>query len=152
MEAATKQFKKRNAILSCLRGTVLHPSAEMVHEMLREEHPDISLATIYRNLALFKSQGLIQSVGTVNGSERFDADTRPHVHFICTACGAVIDLPDTAAPLSLGRAAEECTGCQVHSCQLTCTVCGYVYEGDELPEDYECPLCGVGPELFEEEA
>ena len=48
MEAATKQFKKRNAILSCLRGTVLHPSAEMVHEMLREEHPDISLATIYR--------------------------------------------------------------------------------------------------------
>ena len=111
MEAATKQFKKRNAILSCLRGTVLHPSAEMVHEMLREEHPD----------ALFKSQGLIQSVGTVNGSERFDADTRPHVHFICTACGAVIDLPDTAAPLSLGRAAEECTGCQVHSCQLTFT-------------------------------
>ena len=55
MEAATKQFKKRNAILSCLRGTVLHPSAEMVHEMLREEHPDISLATIYRNLALFRS-------------------------------------------------------------------------------------------------
>ena len=55
MEAATKQFKKRNAILSCLRGTVLHPSAEMVHEMLREEHPDISLATVYRNLALFKS-------------------------------------------------------------------------------------------------
>ena len=32
-----------------------------------------------------------------------------------------------------------------------CTVCGYVYEGDELPEDYECPLCGVGPEQFEEE-
>ena len=30
MEAATKQFKKRNAILSCLRGTVLHPSAEML--------------------------------------------------------------------------------------------------------------------------
>ena len=29
-----------------------------------------------------------------------------------------------------------------------CTVCGYEHEG-ELPEDYECPLCGVGPELFE---
>ena len=24
-----------------------------------------------------------------------------------------------------------------------CKVCGYVYEGDELPEDYVCPLCGV---------
>ncbi|MEE0988496.1 MAG: hypothetical protein U0L02_03945 [Kandleria vitulina] len=30
-----------------------------------------------------------------------------------------------------------------------CTVCGYVYEGDELPEDYECPICGVGPDQFE---
>lgn len=33
-----------------------------------------------------------------------------------------------------------------------CTVCGYVYDGDipfeNLPEDYVCPLCGVGKELF----
>ncbi len=29
-----------------------------------------------------------------------------------------------------------------------CKVCGYVYEGDEAPEF--CPLCGVGPEEFEE--
>jgi len=34
--------------------------------------------------------------------------------------------------------------------QFICTVCEYVYEGDELPEDYECPLCGVGPDQFEE--
>ena len=53
MEAATKQFKKRNAILTCLQGTDTHPSAEMVHEMLHAEHPDISLATVYRNLARF---------------------------------------------------------------------------------------------------
>ena len=31
-----------------------------------------------------------------------------------------------------------------------CSICGYVYEGDALPEDYECPVCGVGPDLFEE--
>ena len=29
-----------------------------------------------------------------------------------------------------------------------CTVCGYVYEGDAVPEDYKCPVCGVGPEKF----
>lgn len=29
-----------------------------------------------------------------------------------------------------------------------CTVCGYVYYGDELPEDFKCPICGVGKELF----
>ena len=31
-----------------------------------------------------------------------------------------------------------------------CKVCGYVYEGDELPDDYECPLCKHGKEEFEE--
>jgi len=30
-----------------------------------------------------------------------------------------------------------------------CTVCGYVYEEEELPEDYRCPKCGVSRELFE---
>ena len=34
--------------------------------------------------------------------------------------------------------------------KFRCTVCDYIYEGDELPEDYECPLCSVGPDLFEE--
>jgi rubredoxin len=31
-----------------------------------------------------------------------------------------------------------------------CTVCGYIHEGEELPEDFVCPLCGVGAEDFEE--
>ncbi len=30
-----------------------------------------------------------------------------------------------------------------------CTVCGYIYEGDELPDDYICPVCGVGKDKFE---
>ena len=31
-----------------------------------------------------------------------------------------------------------------------CSVCGYVYEGEELPEDFRCPKCGAGREAFEE--
>jgi len=125
MESTTKQFKKRNAILECLRGTTAHPSAEMVHEMLQKEHPDISLATVYRNLARFKSQGIIQSVGTVRGTERFDANTEPHVHFICTNCDAVLDLPQIEVPQALSCSVEQCSGCNVSSCQLTFTgLCG----------------------------
>lgn len=30
-----------------------------------------------------------------------------------------------------------------------CTICGYVYYGEELPDDFKCPNCGVGKELFE---
>lgn len=34
--------------------------------------------------------------------------------------------------------------------QFRCKVCGYIYEGAILPEDYTCPTCGVGAEMFEE--
>ena len=121
MDPATKHFRKRNAILECLKSTDQHPSAETVHEMLQAEHPDISLATVYRNLALFKKQGLIQSIGTVNGIERFDANTDPHVHFVCTGCDAVLDFPQVEVPTSLGTNAEKQTGCQIAGCQLTFT-------------------------------
>lgn len=29
-----------------------------------------------------------------------------------------------------------------------CTVCGYVYYGDEIPDDYKCPICKVGKNMF----
>ncbi len=32
---------------------------------------------------------------------------------------------------------------------FVCTVCGYVYEGDELPSDFICPLCKHGVDAFE---
>jgi len=125
MEAGMKQFKKRNAILSCLRQSAVHPSAEMVYESLHAQYPDISLATVYRNLSHFKSQGLIRSLGTVDGIERFDAHTEPHVHFICTGCGAVLDLPEVELPQSLRSQAERHSNCQVEGCQLTFTgLCG----------------------------
>ena len=125
MEAAVKQFRKRNAILACLQGTTSHPSAEMVYEMLQKEHPDISLATVYRNLARFKSQGLVSSVATVRGVERFDAMTHPHVHFICCSCDAVMDLPRMEIPESLSAEAEASSGCRVQDCRLTFTgLCG----------------------------
>ena len=127
MERCTKHFRKRDAILQCIRSTDVHPSADWVYEQVRSICPDISLATVYRNLALFKQQGLIASVGTVRGVERFDGDTHPHVHFICQNCDAVIDLPRLAVPESLSaQAAREVCG-SVDSCQLSftgvCKVC-----------------------------
>lgn len=32
-----------------------------------------------------------------------------------------------------------------------CTVCGYVYYGDEVPDDYKCPLCGLGKDYFKKQ-
>jgi len=32
-----------------------------------------------------------------------------------------------------------------------CTICGYIYYGDEVPEGYVCPICGVGRNLFKKQ-
>ena len=116
-----KHFRKRDAILTCLRQTTVHPSAEWIYTQLKPEIPDLSMGTVYRNLTLFKDQGQIVSVGTVKGVERFDGNTDPHVHFICTECGAVVDLAAISVPEELNRAAATDSGGRVDTCQLTFT-------------------------------
>ena len=125
MERTSKHFRKRDAILNCVRSTTTHPSADWVFEHVRTEVPDISLATVYRNLSLFKDRGLIASLGTVKGVERFDGNTNRHVHFICTGCGAVVDLPEISVPEELNSAVARSSGGQVDNCQLSFTgLCG----------------------------
>lgn len=98
MEAVEKRFHKRDAILAFLRQSKEHPTAEALYSALHAEYSGISLATVYRNLALFKQQGLAISLGTVNGKERFDGRTDPHIHFCCSSCGNVDDLENYSLP------------------------------------------------------
>ncbi len=83
---------KRQAILQALCSTKEHPTVEWVCEQVMERYPNISLATVYRNIAQLKEDGLVITVGVVDGHERLDSTTRPHPHFICRNCGAVIDV------------------------------------------------------------
>ena len=99
--AIIRQSKKRDAILSLLQNAADHPSADGIYRRLKRSYPDLSLATVYRNLNQLCGQGLVRRVGAVNGQERYDGRTCPHSHFICNRCGCVTDLP----PLSPG---EEC--------------------------------------------
>ena len=127
MEKNRKHFRKRDAILSYLRHTDQHPSAETVYAELKKEIPDLSLGTVYRNIALFKQQGLIQSLGNINGVERFDGTVVPHVHFVCSECGEIRDLTQLHVPqLLCDKAASEAEAV-VEQCMLTflgtCSAC-----------------------------
>ncbi len=83
---------KRNAIYNAICSTHSHPSARWVYDKLKPDVPDLSLGTVYRNIALFKEEGKIQVVCSVNGEERIDGDTSPHPHFVCNCCGNVYDV------------------------------------------------------------
>ena len=131
MEATGKNFKKRNAILEYLRNTTSHPSAETIYTDLKQEIPDLSMGTVYRNLNLFKQQGLVVSVATVKGVERYDANTSSHVHFICDGCDDVVDLHQIKIPASLSEEVENAIGCKVGTCNLSFTgTCRECIAGD----------------------
>ena len=87
-----KNSKQRNTILSYLRSTDQHPSADMVYENVRKEIPNISLGTVYRNLALLCELGEISKLNVKNGPDRFDYRIDTHYHFECVKCGKVEDL------------------------------------------------------------
>ena len=119
MATIRKHSKKRDAILNCMRGTTCHPTAEWVYQQLKPQFPDLSLGTIYRNIAAFKAEGMIDSVGVVNGLERYDANTAPHAHIICTGCGAVLDAETVALPEDLFARVQSDTGCELRGYQIT---------------------------------
>lgn len=119
MERVTRYSKKRVAILNALKSTTCHPSAEWLYQTLKPQHPDLSLGTVYRNLTLFREQGVIQSIGVINGQELFDATTSPHSHFVCNCCGRVFDLHDLPLDESVDQLIEEQYGLSVSRHELT---------------------------------
>lgn len=90
--AALKYSRQREAIKEYLASTTDHPTADSVYLHVKEEFPRISLGTVYRNLNLLADMGEVLKITTPNGGDRFDGNTEPHYHVLCTECGRIYDL------------------------------------------------------------
>ena len=86
-----KRTKQKEAILIVLRSTTSHPTADWVYAEVREEIPNISLGTVYRNLKLLKRQGEILELDFATIS-RFNGNTQNHYHFRCERCERIFDV------------------------------------------------------------
>lgn len=93
-EKKIRYSRQREEIYNYMLSTKEHPSAEMVYEALKAEHPNLSLGTVYRNLNLLAELGKVRRVATVQNVDRFDAVCEDHAHFICECCGKVEDFFD----------------------------------------------------------
>lgn len=107
--AVKRYSRQRELIYQTLRDTKEHPTADMIYQALRPENPNLSLGTVYRNLNFLAAEGRI--VRMPFSVDRYDADTSPHPHFVCTRCGCVRDL-DLPYHRELDEAAAR-TGCRV---------------------------------------
>jgi len=84
---------QRRLILTVVRATESHPTAEWVHAEVRRRLPHVSLGTVYRNLRLLARHGLLTEIQQ-GPSVRFDARVSRHHHFTCSACGRIFDLEE----------------------------------------------------------
>jgi Fur family peroxide stress response transcriptional regulator len=87
-----KATHQRAEIYRELAGTNEHPDAETIYTRVRKRIPAISLDTVYRTLRMLEKKGLISRVGSLGEKTRFDANTDPHHHFLCTKCGFMGDI------------------------------------------------------------
>lgn len=84
--------RQREALLALLRSTTSHPDAQWLYSSLRQEQPNISLGTVYRNLRQLTDEGEILELCYGNTSH-FDADLSPHYHLQCANCKRIFDIP-----------------------------------------------------------
>ncbi len=81
----------RLALLRLISVSEGHPNAAKLYETLLVQFPTISLATIYKTLALLKEEGEILEIDLHNDS-RYDGNKPyPHPHLVCTKCGKIAD-------------------------------------------------------------
>ena len=78
--------------MEAVRSLHNHPTSADVYEVVREKHPNISRATVYRNLGVLANRGEVLRVEVPNGADRYDFLNRPHYHAKCRVCGGVFDV------------------------------------------------------------
>jgi Fur family transcriptional regulator, peroxide stress response regulator len=92
--AGVKLTHQRLEICREIAAVTTHPDAVTVYNHVRERVPTISLDTVYRTLWTLFELGLIEALGTLHESIRFDGNTAPHQHFVCSKCRTTYDIFD----------------------------------------------------------
>ena len=83
---------QRRLLLDTLREDGGHLDARELFQQAIVKDPHISLATVYRNLHLFKELGLVDERRLDEAHCYYEIKRLPeHYHLVCKACGCVID-------------------------------------------------------------
>lgn len=88
---------RRNTIQRCLvleavNTLKCHATADEIYELINKEHPNISKATVYRNLNALSDEGKIRKIEIPSGADCFDHISDKHYHIKCEKCGRIFDV------------------------------------------------------------
>ena len=108
---------QRHAILEYLIYSMSHPTADDIYKALEGKFPNMSVATVYNNLRVFREVGLVKELTYGDSSARFDIVTTNHYHVICQDCGKIVDF-DYPALDEVEQFAAQVTGFKVNEHRL----------------------------------
>jgi Fur family transcriptional regulator, iron response regulator len=83
---------QRVAIAEVLLAHPIHLRADEVLERVRQTLPDMSRATVYNTLRIFREAGLVKELVVDPECIVFDSNTSPHYHLYDVDTGAVLDV------------------------------------------------------------
>ena len=83
---------QKQAIYDWVKNSESHPTAQDVFEGVRKQLPNISFATVYRNLDAMSKAGKLCEVQFIDKVKRYEAHLKPHQHFVCEKCHRIIDM------------------------------------------------------------
>lgn len=102
-----KQTRQREAILDAFLSSPGHITSERLYETVREKHPDVGAATVYRTLRLLCEAGLANAHQFGDGVTLYEVEGRHHDHLICNDCGRIIEFRSEAIESEQERVAEQ---------------------------------------------
>lgn len=83
---------QRSLVFEAVNKLQCHATADEIYEVIVAEHPNVSRATVYRNLKLLSETGYIRKIEIPGGADRFDHKCHDHCHVKCEKCGRVFDV------------------------------------------------------------
>lgn len=111
--------RQRQLVLDVLQQNPGHLDAEAIHDQVKAIDPRISLATVYRTLALLKRLGLVAEHNLGEDHGHFEpAPAAPHYHFTCQGCKQVIEF-EAPAVIQIVQELARREGLQVTETHLT---------------------------------
>ena len=115
--------KQRTAILTALKRSPGHYTADVIYEMAKAYYPTMSRATVYNNLGALSQQGLIRRLHIDGLADRYDRTVSPHEHFICNECGEITDFCFEKFTEELERRIGECVTSYELNIRGVCAAC-----------------------------
>lgn len=114
-----KYSKQREEVFNFIKNAKNHPTAEEIYMLLKENNPNISRGTVYRNLNLLVDKGMVKKISISNMPDRFDYICQSHSHTVCKLCGNVSDFTFPIEEESLEKAIREQTDLEIFSNEFT---------------------------------